>query len=243
MKIDLNSPWMSKMAREVSTRNGCSFIRGIFLHYLKWGIISLICAIFGSLILTGLVTQLYLIFTWQIIDFYQAKPMVMYFGDEWYLRLIVVGVVLSNFAVGIISVIGAVYLIVIGQEKWKESKMTLPIPQPLRNGGKLIGEAITAVHHGICPRIEFVKPVAYQDVVVGAKLRRKARVVHTFDGTPINVTERVGEIIKVYGEDAYSFDITVQWEDEPERIEITYRSNQFWERFELVAVEEESSPV
>lgn len=243
MKIDLNSKWMSKMAREVSTRNGCSFIRGIFLHYLKWGTILLIAALAATLVVTGLITQLYLIVTGQILEFYGTKPMVLYFGDEWYLRLIVVGVVISNFALIIVGTIGAAFLAVIAHDRWEESDMKLPIPQPIRNGGKLVGEALAAVHHGICPRIEFVKPVAFQGLVEGVKIRRKARVAETFDGLPYPITERAGEITKVYGEDAHSFDINVMWESgELERIEITYRSNHFFDRYEVVTVEEESSP-
>lgn len=179
MKLDLNKPWVMKLVRNHSTKNGCSFIRGVILHYLWKGTLVGVLGVLGIWAAISLLAGPIMYFFGDNF-FLDGKMHLDYFGDSAIAKFLAASFFVGGIAwifVGIVgTAFGLAYGFVTGLKKTVQSGVigtaldkiipSFSIPVPLK-------EAVLAWHDKFCPKIELILPDKAQGYVKGARILRR----------------------------------------------------------------------
>lgn len=236
MKLDLNKPWVMKLVRNHSTRNGCSFIRGVILHYLFKGAAVVVLGAIALWAVISLLAGPYMYFFGN--DFFAGGNMHLdYFGDSSIAKFLSASFFIGGVAwigIGFVAVaFGLAYGLVTGLKKTVQSDLlgnvldkiipSFSIPLPLK-------QAVSAWHDKFCPKIELILPERAAPYKVGARVQRKEWVdgeTYDFDGGG-EITQAVVSgrtlCLTILWDDAKASiekDIAENWsEDSPEENEV-----------------------
>jgi hypothetical protein len=226
MKLDLNKPWVMKLVRNHSTRNGCSFIRGVILHYLFKGAAAIVLGAIALWVVISLLAGPYMYFFGN--NFFGGGNMHLdYFGDSTIAKFLSASFFIGGVAwimIGILgTAFGLAYGFVTGLKKTVQSGVigdaldkiipSFSIPLPLK-------QAVSAWHDKFCPKIELILPERAVPYKVGARVQRKEWIddgeTYGFNGG--------GEITQAVV-NGRTLCLTILWDDEKASIEQTLVEN------------------
>lgn len=182
MKLDLNKPWVRKLASRNSVANGCAFIRGVILRTVWSAVLWTAAVTAGSYLVMALVCGGYMWFQnpaffagdFDRVAHFGGGPMAVFWAITVFLGGIVEAAVLI-----IGSIVGVIFLMVKGIDK-----SSLPVKSAVNAAWKAITppaafqDAVGAWYHKFCPKIEFILPAGLEGFVTGARIAQKK---HEYD--------------------------------------------------------------
>lgn len=176
MKLDLNNPWVAKLVRNTSTKNGCSFIRGVIIHYLLLAITRGCIGIILGWVAFSLLGGAYMYFFGNNF-FAGGEASMAYFGDTIPARMLALSLFCGGFAWPIFAMVGIAFGLIMGGVKGgsalKESGVFEKVHFPTPSLPQPLVDAVVAWHHKFCPKIELILPTFAQGYVVGARVLQR----------------------------------------------------------------------
>lgn len=206
MKLDVNKPWIAKLVSRHSTKDGCSFIRGIIVHYALMVMLTTFAVLGSALVISSLIGGAYVWVTFPHYFSEEFKETTTYFGTEWWQVywswMCLIGGIVGMAVLVLGTLFTAIYFVVI---KWfcgrvcpsvGEAIKSIPIPSL----PTALTESLEAWHHKFCPSIEIILPDSHAAFVVGAQVE-EFKVYYNADVAEgedyPEVWSHVGEIIAV----------------------------------------------